>query len=202
MSFVSYGQKKELTLTIKGSDNSFVSYASILGIDEKIGAVSNENGSARLSIDHNLDNINLYISSVGYKDSLIDLSISRNNEFEIILEKEILILNEVSVNAERMIEKQFGNKNHNIDRNGDKYNKIFTEQAGEGVGNIYKNSIKKGYIESIDIHFTNEKPVKYLLKFYVLDNFRKYFLNEPHSNLESIFNENIVIESENSGWLN
>ncbi len=95
--------------TVKNKDNDFIPYCSIGIKNTKIGTITNEKGTYKISVPDSLKNSEIVFSSVGYFDKVVSAKELLANR-HIVLDYKATILDAVVVSAKKMKEKIIGQK--------------------------------------------------------------------------------------------
>lgn len=177
--------------TIKNKDNDFIPYCSIGIKNTKIGTITNEKGSYKISVPDSLKNSEIVFSSVGYFDKVVSAKELLANR-HIVLDYKATILDAVVVSAKKMKEKIIGQKSRpflTFSRMFDK-NVPTVEQ-----GNIFE-VYQKTRLESYNFYIIPSSKygqITLKLNIYNLKN------DKPD---QSLLKENIIYKTTTIGWQN
>lgn len=177
--------------TVKNKDNDFIPYCSIGIKNTKIGTITNEKGTYKISVPDSLKNSEIVFSSVGYFDKVVSAKELLANR-HIVLDYKATILDAVVVSAKKMKEKIIGQKSRpflTFSRMFDK-NVPTVEQ-----GNIFE-VYQKTRLESYNFYIIPSSKygqITLKLNIYNLKN------DKPD---QSLLKENIIYKTTTIGWQN
>ena len=171
--------------------NNPIEYANITLINRDFGAYSNEKGQFKISLKEG--DKSLLISSIGYKNKIVEIKEKITDSITILLNEDIEKLNEVIVSSKKI-------KYSSIKTLGlNKRLKVRTSLPfGYEFSNLIKNSSnKKGILKTIILSLNKVKKYDYLssynIKFYEFDE----KTNEPGDLLHY---ENLIVTPENKTY--
>lgn len=191
-------------ITDQKDTSAGISYAAILGTTNKqIGTISNKEGYFRLNIPANEDSLNLTISVLGYRDSIV--GVRRPWKFlDIKLSEQPLVLEEINVNAGELVDLRLGSPDLLfIGKKDSTFKTVMADQAGASVGIFVDLGRKKIILNSLSLSLNPSVafPVEYIAQFYGLDKKPEYYRLTPKSELVPLTSEPLKFTSKGPGWL-
>lgn len=169
-----------------------ISFSTMLNsTDPESGAITNQEGLFRIKKTSN----NLfYVSSMGYKDTLVYLN-DVNDKYIIKLSKEIVMLKRIEVLGLKMhsdsiiaFEQQL-NFNSNVTINQNK----------AGVGVLYNLTKKAGFLEEVSAIFNSNYPSQYMCQIFSLKEKPKTYKLTNKSNLQKLLAKPIIFNVNRDG---
>ena len=186
-----------------GEEGEPIPYATILSVDPAIyGGVSNIAGEFKIQVHSSDSVLQFFISSLGYKDTIVTLSIDKNPN-RIKLLNEIILMDEVQIDAKKMNEDSLGSHNYLFPATADSsLAKMGSSIIGSSVGNMYKITDKDKILKSASFYIDNhsKKEKTYLISFYESFGKYKYFQLYNRTGLTKKNKKNILITVKEPGW--
>jgi hypothetical protein len=178
-----FGQLTISSRIIEETTKSPVPFANIWIMNANIGTTSNENGFFSLKVDSPNINISMVISSIGYKDTIMQI---RKIQSEIRLKQKVYQLSEITIYPKKRNELII-NDLSKAKLNGGIMNDTTPQIIGRYFRYEQKNSSYR-YIKSLTIYSRDTHKGKFNLRLYSFDTINVIPIKE-------LVHQNIIVET-------
>ncbi|WP_339605723.1 hypothetical protein [uncultured Roseivirga sp.] len=180
-----------------------IPYATIIDItSNKYGTTSQKDGSFKLLLPKGSSNNNIYISSLGYRDTTLTISQLKESQ-KLFLIPVIYELADVTVTTETVEEIEIGDSTADIVKQNN-LTKGYEASAGFSWGAYIKVGKKdvEGTLKSIHVYIGNtgfpKAPLS--LRIFEFEGEFEFFRSQPRSKFKDILPELVILKAKKSGW--
>lgn len=192
-------------ITANGNEATGISYATVLSnTDKKIGAISDENGYFEIRIPPRKDSINLTVSALGYRDSVI-ITAPPWEFMDIKLIEQPLVLEEINISANELVDLRIGSPDYAFAGNIDStYRTVMANQIGASVGVLVDLGKANVIIKSVNLNIDDSSsfPVEYIAEIYGLKTRYEYYRLVARSKLIPLIRKPLKFTLSSPGWQN
>lgn len=206
ISFLSLNAQNLVVSGVLQEENSSykIPYATLIDITtNKYGTTSQENGSFKLVLPEGSDNNRIFISSLGFRDTTLNVSDLMKSK-TLYLKPSNYLLPDVVVTSGADKEIEIGASGAKVVQTGGK-TRGYESSAGFSWGAYFKTGNKDtgALLKTVNIYIGNtgfpEAPL--LLRLFKFDGQFEFFRSQPRSGFRDVHAEPIIIKASQSGWI-
>lgn len=195
------------SLNIRGylasqEDGSPIAYASIVEEStNKYGTTSDTDGTFELKLPEGFENKSVFISSLGFQDTLISVK-SLLKDGNVLLKPITITLEGITVYASKTEEATLGTPNS---KHAQREGRDLSFQSSAGVSwGAYFDVRKKerGLLNTLHVYIAEKgfPEAPFALRFLKFKGKFEFFKQQPLTDFEDLTSETIILKANNSGW--